>query len=83
MRWETVRIAGYAYQKGFGGHFHNDNAVGALRDIPGLVIASLSGAVPRQGMTRKDMDRLCDLVKTAADNVSRKMGALISRRPEP
>jgi 2-oxoisovalerate dehydrogenase E1 component len=35
-----VRIAGYAYQKGFGGHFHNDNAVAALRDIPGLVVAS-------------------------------------------
>ena len=36
----VVRIQGYGYQKGFGGHFHNDNAVGALRDIPGLVIAS-------------------------------------------
>jgi len=36
----VARVAGYAYQKGFGGHFHNDNAVGALRDIPGLVIAS-------------------------------------------
>ncbi|MEV4563553.1 thiamine pyrophosphate-dependent enzyme [Nonomuraea sp. NPDC049419] len=36
----VVRVAGYAYQKGFGGHFHNDNAVAALRDIPGLVIAS-------------------------------------------
>jgi 2-oxoisovalerate dehydrogenase E1 component len=35
-----VRIAGYGYQKGFGGHFHNDNAVAALRDIPGIVIAS-------------------------------------------
>jgi 2-oxoisovalerate dehydrogenase E1 component len=35
-----VRIAGYGYQKGFGGHFHNDNAVAALRDIPGLVVAS-------------------------------------------
>jgi 2-oxoisovalerate dehydrogenase E1 component len=35
----VVRIAGLAYQEGFGGHFHNDNAVGALRDIPGLVIA--------------------------------------------
>lgn len=35
----VVRIAGLAYQKGFGGHFHNDNAVGVLRDIPGLVIA--------------------------------------------
>ena len=29
----------YAYQKGFGGHFHNDNAVAVLRDIPGLVVA--------------------------------------------
>jgi 2-oxoisovalerate dehydrogenase E1 component len=35
----VVRVAGLAYQKGFGGHFHNDNAVAALRDIPGLVIA--------------------------------------------
>jgi 2-oxoisovalerate dehydrogenase E1 component len=38
----VVRVAGYAYQKGFGGHFHNDNALGVLRDIPGLVIASPS-----------------------------------------
>jgi 2-oxoisovalerate dehydrogenase E1 component len=36
----VVRVAGYGYQKGFGGHFHNDNAVGVLRDIPGLVVAS-------------------------------------------
>ncbi|MHC4377908.1 MAG: alpha-ketoacid dehydrogenase subunit beta [Planctomycetota bacterium] len=35
----VVRIAGLAYQKGFGGHFHNDNSIGALRDIPGLAIA--------------------------------------------
>jgi 2-oxoisovalerate dehydrogenase E1 component len=35
----VVRVAGLAYQKGFGGHFHNDNGVAALRDIPGLVIA--------------------------------------------
>jgi 2-oxoisovalerate dehydrogenase E1 component len=35
----VVRVAGLAYQKGFGGHFHNDNAVGVLRDIPGLVVA--------------------------------------------
>ena len=34
----VVRIAGLAYQKGFGGHFHNDNSVGALLDIPGLII---------------------------------------------
>ena len=36
----VVRIAGYAYQRGIGGHFHNDNAVAALREIPGIVIAS-------------------------------------------
>jgi 2-oxoisovalerate dehydrogenase E1 component len=35
----VIRIASLAYQKGFGGHFHNDNSVGALRDIPGLVVA--------------------------------------------
>lgn len=33
-----VRIAGLGYQKGFGGHFHNDNSIAALRDIPGLVV---------------------------------------------
>jgi 2-oxoisovalerate dehydrogenase E1 component len=36
----VVRIAGFAYQKGFGGHFHNDHSIGALRDIPGLAIAA-------------------------------------------
>jgi len=34
----VVRIAGLAYQKGFGGHFHNDDSIGALRDIPGLAL---------------------------------------------
>jgi 2-oxoisovalerate dehydrogenase E1 component len=35
-----VRIAGYGYQRGFGGHFHNDDAVAVLRDLPGIVVAS-------------------------------------------
>jgi len=35
----VVRVAGLAYQEGFGGHFHNDNSVAVLRDIPGLVLA--------------------------------------------
>jgi 2-oxoisovalerate dehydrogenase E1 component len=34
----VVRIASLGYQKGFGGHFHNDNSISARRDIPGLVI---------------------------------------------
>ena len=38
----VVRVAAYGYQKGFGGHFHNDNAVAVLRDVPGLVVASPS-----------------------------------------
>ncbi len=35
----VIRIAGLGYQKGFGGHFHNDNSLTALRDIPGVVVA--------------------------------------------
>jgi 2-oxoisovalerate dehydrogenase E1 component len=35
----VLRIASLAYQKGFGGHFHNDNGIAALREIPGLLIA--------------------------------------------
>jgi 2-oxoisovalerate dehydrogenase E1 component len=38
----VVRVQGLAYQKGFGGHFHNDNSIGALRDIPGLLLATPS-----------------------------------------
>jgi 2-oxoisovalerate dehydrogenase E1 component len=35
----VVRVAGLSYQEGFGGHFHNDNGLAALRDIPGLIVA--------------------------------------------
>ncbi len=38
----VVRIAGLGYQRGFGGHFHNDNSFAALRDIPGLVVGCAS-----------------------------------------
>ena len=38
----VVRIAGLGYQKGFGGHFHNDNSIAALRDVPGLVVGCAS-----------------------------------------
>ncbi|MBM3989604.1 MAG: MFS transporter [Planctomycetes bacterium] len=40
----VVRVQGLAYQKGFGGHFHNDNSLAALRDIPALMLA-----VPARG----------------------------------
>ena len=35
----VLRIPGLAYQKGFGGHFHNDNSLTIFRDIPGLILA--------------------------------------------
>ncbi|MSR74778.1 MAG: MFS transporter [Planctomycetes bacterium] len=35
----VVRIAALGYQKGFGGHFHNDSSTAVVRDIPGLVVA--------------------------------------------
>jgi 2-oxoisovalerate dehydrogenase E1 component len=47
-----VRIAALGYQKGFGGHFHNDNSIAALRDIPGLVVACPSRADDAVGMLR-------------------------------
>jgi 2-oxoisovalerate dehydrogenase E1 component len=34
----VMRIASLGYQRGFGGHFHNDNSIAALRDIPSLVV---------------------------------------------
>jgi 2-oxoisovalerate dehydrogenase E1 component len=48
----VVRIAGYGYQKGFGGHFHNDNSLGGLRDIPGVVVASPSNGADAVAMLR-------------------------------
>ncbi|MCB0308540.1 MAG: hypothetical protein KDD48_04145, partial [Bdellovibrionales bacterium] len=47
-----VRIASFGYQKGFGGHFHNDNSIGALRDIPGLVLGAPSRGDDAVGMLR-------------------------------
>ena len=35
----VLRVAGLGYQRGFGGHFHNDNSLAVLRDIPGIIIA--------------------------------------------
>ena len=35
----VVRVAGLGYQRGFGGHFHNDNSLAVLRDLPGVIVA--------------------------------------------
>lgn len=48
----VIRIAALAYQKGFGGHFHNDNSIAALRDIPGLIVAVPSRGDDAAGMLR-------------------------------
>ncbi len=48
-----IRIAGLGYQKGFGGHFHNDNALGVLRDIPGVMLACPSSANDAIGLMRE------------------------------
>lgn len=50
----VIRIAGLGYQKGFGGHFHNDNSLAVFRDIPGVVIAC-----PSNGRDASDMLRAC------------------------
>jgi 2-oxoisovalerate dehydrogenase E1 component len=48
----VVRVAALAYQRGFGGHFHNDNGLAALRDIPGLVVACPARADDAAAMLR-------------------------------
>ena len=52
----VVRVAGLAYQRGFGGHFHNDNSVAVLRDIPGLVLAVPSHPAEAPGLLRTCFD---------------------------
>ena len=49
-----LRIAGLPYQKGFGGHFHNDNSLSVFRDIPGIIVA-----VPSRGDDAVQMLRAC------------------------
>ncbi len=61
----VVRVAGLAYQKGFGGHFHNDNSLAVLRDIPGLVVA-----VPARADDAAMMLRTCVAAASANGTVS-------------
>ncbi|HEX8527768.1 thiamine pyrophosphate-dependent enzyme [Allosphingosinicella sp.] len=48
-----IRIPGLGYQKGFGGHFHNDNSLAVFRDIPGLILACPSNGADAVGMLRE------------------------------
>lgn len=49
----VLRIAGLGYQRGFGGHFHNDNSLAVLRDIPGVIIACPSDGADAAMMLRE------------------------------
>ena len=49
----VIRIAGLGYQKGFGGHFHNDNSLAVLRDVPGVILACPSNGADAAKMLRE------------------------------
>jgi 2-oxoisovalerate dehydrogenase E1 component len=73
----VVRVPGLAYQKGFGGHFHNDNSLAVLRDIPGLVVAVASDPHTAPTLLRgcldlaRDDGRVCVFVEPIARYHSR------------
>jgi 2-oxoisovalerate dehydrogenase E1 component len=68
----VMRIASLGYQRGFGGHFHNDNSITALRDIPGLVVGCPSRGDDAATMLRTMMalakidGRVCALLEPIA-----------------
>src|SRR5688572_10130595 len=68
----VMRIASLAYQRGFCGHFHNDNSITALRDIPGLVVGCPSRGDDAATMLRtmaalaKVDGRVCALLEPIA-----------------
>ena len=49
----VLRVAGLGYQKGFGGHFHNDNSVAVIRDIPGVILACPSNGADAAMLLRE------------------------------
>ncbi len=90
----VLRIAGLGYQKGFGGHFHNDNSVAVLRDIPGLILAVPSNGADAAMMLRecvrlaREEQRLVVFLEPIAlypmrDLHSDKDGAWMRRYPDP
>ncbi|MEK6216027.1 MAG: thiamine pyrophosphate-dependent enzyme, partial [Boseongicola sp.] len=90
----VVRIAGLGYQKGFGGHFHNDNSLGVLRDIPGIIVAVPSRGDDAAGMLRecvrlaREEQRVVVFVEPIAlypmrDLNTEKDGGWLSKYPSP
>lgn len=90
----VVRIAGLGYQRGFGGHFHNDNSVAVLRDIPGLIVACPSTGADAAMMLRecvrlaREEQRIVVFVEPIALYGMRDLheagdGGWLTRYPEP
>ncbi|MCT8331537.1 dehydrogenase E1 component subunit alpha/beta [Albidovulum sediminis] len=90
----VLRIAGLGYQKGFGGHFHNDNSVAVLRDIPGVILACPSNGADAAKMLRecvrlaREEQRVVVLLEPIAlypmrDLHSEKDGGWMCRYPDP
>ncbi|MDW3224831.1 MAG: thiamine pyrophosphate-dependent enzyme [Paracoccaceae bacterium] len=90
----VLRIAGLGYQKGFGGHFHNDNSLAVLRDIPGLIVACPSNGHDAAQMLRechrlaREEQRVCVFVEPIALYPMRDLhhegdGAWMTPYPEP
>ena len=90
----VVRIAGLGYQRGFGGHFHNDNSITALRDIPGLVIGCPSRGDDAATMLRTMMalarvdGRVCAFLEPIATYMTKDLheagdGAWLTAYPPP
>ena len=48
----VLRVPGLGYQKGFGGHFHNDNSLTIFRDLPGIILAVPSNGADAAKMLR-------------------------------
>ncbi|MGB3179575.1 MAG: thiamine pyrophosphate-dependent enzyme [Albidovulum sp.] len=90
----VLRIAGLGYQKGFGGHFHNDNSVAVIRDIPGVILACPSNGADAAKMMRecvrlaREEQRVVIFLEPIAlypmrDLHGEKDGAWMCRYPDP
>lgn len=67
----VIRIAALAYQKGFGGHFHNDNSIAVLRDLPGVIVVCPSNGEDAVKLLRcclklADEGRICIFLEPIA-----------------
>lgn len=90
----VLRIAGLGYQRGFGGHFHNDNSIAVLRDIPGVIVACPSNGADAAMLLRecvrlaREEQRVVVFLEPIAlyamrDLHAEKDGAWMTRYPSP